>query len=63
MGSHVDERDRAEAIAGLRRAVETGVGEALEYRVRGDDDGSPRWIRDLIHVIRGRGGGPRSCAA
>jgi PAS domain S-box-containing protein len=57
-GSHVDERDRAEAMAGLRRAVETGVGEALEYRVRGDDDGSPRWIRDLIHVIRGRGGSP-----
>jgi PAS domain S-box-containing protein len=57
-GSHVDERDRAEAMAGLRRAVESGVGEALEYRVRGDDDGSPRWIRDLIHVIRGRGGSP-----
>jgi signal transduction histidine kinase/GAF domain-containing protein len=56
-GSHIDERDRAEAMAGLRRAVETGVGEALEYRVRGDDD-SPRWIRDLIHVIRGRGGSP-----
>ena len=57
-GSHVDERDRAEAMAGLRHAVETGVGEALEYRVRGGDDGSPRWIRDLIHVVRGRGGGP-----
>ena len=57
-GSHVDERDRAEAISGLRRAVETGVGEALEYRVRGEDDRSPRWIRDLIHVIRGRGGNP-----
>jgi signal transduction histidine kinase/putative methionine-R-sulfoxide reductase with GAF domain len=56
-GSHIDDRDRAEAMAGLRRAVETGVGEALEYRVRGDDD-SPRWIRDLIHVIRGRGGSP-----
>jgi signal transduction histidine kinase/GAF domain-containing protein len=56
-GSHIDERDRDEAVAGLRRAIESGVGEALEYRVPSEDD-SPRWIRDLIHVIRGRGGAP-----
>jgi PAS domain S-box-containing protein len=56
-GSHIDERDRVEAMAGLRRAIESGVGEGLEYRVP-SDDGSPRWIRDLIHVIRGRAGGP-----
>jgi signal transduction histidine kinase/GAF domain-containing protein len=56
-GSHIDERDHDEAMAGLRRAIESGVGEALEYRVLGDDE-SPRWIRDLIHVIRGRGGAP-----
>ena len=55
-GSHIDERDREEAMEGLQRAVDTGVGEALEYRVP-SEDGSPRWIRDLIHVIRGRGGG------
>jgi signal transduction histidine kinase/GAF domain-containing protein len=56
-GSHIDERDHDEAMAGLRRAIESGVGEALEYRVLGEDE-SPRWIRDLIHVIRGRGGAP-----
>lgn len=56
-GSHVDDRDRDEAMAGLRRAIESGVGEGLEYRVP-SDEGSPRWIRDLIHVIRGRGGAP-----
>jgi signal transduction histidine kinase/putative methionine-R-sulfoxide reductase with GAF domain len=56
-GIHIDERDREEAMAGLRRAIESGVGEALEYRVMSDDE-SPRWIRDLIHVIRGRGGAP-----
>jgi len=56
-GSHIDERDREEAMAGLRRAIESGVGEGLEYRVPSDDE-SPRWIRDLIHVIRGRGGAP-----
>ena len=56
-GSHIDERDREEAMAGLQRAIESGVGEALEYRVPSDDE-SPRWIRDLIHVIRGRGGAP-----
>jgi signal transduction histidine kinase/putative methionine-R-sulfoxide reductase with GAF domain len=55
-GSHIDERDREEAMEGLQRAIDTGVGEALEYRVP-SEDGSPRWIRDLIHVIRGRGGG------
>jgi signal transduction histidine kinase/putative methionine-R-sulfoxide reductase with GAF domain len=57
-GSHIDERDREEAMSGLRRAIESGVGEALEYRVTSDDE-SPRWIRDLIHVIRGRGGAPK----
>jgi signal transduction histidine kinase/putative methionine-R-sulfoxide reductase with GAF domain len=56
-GTHVDDRDRADAMAGLRRAIERGVGEALEYRVP-SGNGSPRWIRDLIHVIRGRGGAP-----
>jgi signal transduction histidine kinase/GAF domain-containing protein len=56
-GSHVDDRDREEAMAGLRRAIESGVGEGLEYRVP-TDGGAPRWIRDLIHVIRGRGGAP-----
>ena len=56
-GSHIDERDREEAMAGLQRAIESGVGEGLEYRVP-SDDGSPRWIRDLIHVIRGRGRRP-----
>jgi K+-sensing histidine kinase KdpD len=56
-GSHIDERDREEAMAGLERAIKSGVGEALEYRVPSDDE-SPRWIRDLIHVIRGRGGAP-----
>jgi signal transduction histidine kinase/putative methionine-R-sulfoxide reductase with GAF domain len=56
-GSHVDDRDREEAMAGLRRAIDSGVGEALEYRVP-SDGGAPRWIRDLIHVIRGRGGAP-----
>ncbi|MGH2679502.1 MAG: ATP-binding protein [Actinomycetota bacterium] len=57
-GSHIDRRDRQEAMAGLRRAIESGVGEALEYRVASEDDGSPRWIRDLIHVVRGRGSAP-----
>jgi signal transduction histidine kinase/putative methionine-R-sulfoxide reductase with GAF domain len=57
-GSHIDERDREESVAEMRRAIESGVGEALEYRVP-SEGGSPRWIRDLIHVIRGRGGSPK----
>ena len=56
-GSHIDDRDRDEALASLRRAIESGVGEGLEYRVP-TDLGTPRWIRDLVHVIRGRGGAP-----
>jgi signal transduction histidine kinase/GAF domain-containing protein len=56
-GSHIDGRDRVEATTGLRRVLETGVGEGLEYRVN-RSDGSTRWIRDLIHVVRGRAGGP-----
>ncbi len=56
-GSHIDERDREDAMAGLRRAFETGASEGLEYRVAWTD-GSTRWIRDLVHVIRGRGSGP-----
>ena len=57
-GSHIDERDRRDAVASMLRAIESGVGEALEYRVP-NDLGSPRWIRDLVHVIRGRGGAPK----
>jgi PAS domain S-box-containing protein len=56
-GSHIDERDRDEATAGLHQALGTGIGEALEYRVEARD-GATRWIRDLIHVVRGRGAGP-----
>ena len=56
-GSHIDERDRAEALAGLQRAIATGESEGLEYRVLDQGD-APRWIRDQVHVIRGRAGGP-----
>jgi signal transduction histidine kinase/GAF domain-containing protein len=56
-GSHVDERDRDDATRALRNTVEQGVGEALEYRVLGGD-GSTRWIRDLVHVVKSRGPGP-----
>jgi signal transduction histidine kinase/putative methionine-R-sulfoxide reductase with GAF domain len=56
-GSHIDERDREDALAGLHGAIATGEREGLEYRVLGPVD-SPRWIRDQVHVIRGRAGGP-----
>jgi PAS domain S-box-containing protein len=56
-GSHVDEPDRAQATARLHRAIETGVGEGLEYRVT-PPGGETRWIRDLVHVVRSRSGGP-----
>jgi signal transduction histidine kinase len=36
--------------------VEEGVGEPLEYRVLAQD-GSTRWIRDLVRVVKARGGG------
>jgi signal transduction histidine kinase/putative methionine-R-sulfoxide reductase with GAF domain len=54
-GSHIEERDRPDAMAGLQRALQSGVGEGLEYRVTAQG-GSTRWIRDLIHVVKGRGG-------
>jgi signal transduction histidine kinase/putative methionine-R-sulfoxide reductase with GAF domain len=57
-GSHIDERDRGDAVRSMLRAIESGVGEAVEYRVP-NELGSPRWIRDLVHVIRGRGGAPK----
>jgi signal transduction histidine kinase/putative methionine-R-sulfoxide reductase with GAF domain len=56
-GSHVDQRDRTDVVAALRAAVEAGVGEPLEYRVAGAD-GSTRWIRDIVHVVKARGAGP-----
>ena len=56
-GSHIYERDREDAMTALLGAIESGVGEGLEYRVT-SDSGAPRWIRDLVHVIRGRGGTP-----
>jgi len=56
-GAHIDERDRQEATHAMRDVVEGGVGEALEYRVPGSD-GSTRWIRDLVNVVKARGAGP-----
>jgi PAS domain S-box-containing protein len=56
-GAHVDERDREEAARAMAAVIEEGVGEALEYRVT-SSDGSVRWIRDLVHVVRARGAGP-----
>jgi signal transduction histidine kinase len=44
-------------VAALRAAVEASVGEPLEYRVAGAD-GSTRWIRDIVHVVKARGAGP-----
>ncbi len=58
-GSHIDQRDRDEAVRALREAVDTGVGEPLEYRVVGGD-GATRWIRDIVHVVTERGGSPRA---
>ena len=55
-GAHIDERDREAAVRDLRRVVEEGVGEPLEYRVLAQD-GSTRWIRDLVRVVKARGGG------
>ena len=54
-GSHVDEVDRHDAIDHLRRMVDSGVGEGLEYRIK-RQDGSARWVRDQIHVVHRRGG-------
>ncbi|HET9672006.1 MAG TPA: ATP-binding protein [Actinomycetota bacterium] len=56
-GSHIDDRDREEAVGTLRASVEQGVGGAVEYRVVGGD-GSTRWIRDIVHVVTPRGKGP-----
>jgi signal transduction histidine kinase/putative methionine-R-sulfoxide reductase with GAF domain len=56
-GSHIDDRDRGDALTALDEAIESGESEGLEYRVP-TEDGSPRWIRDLVHVVRGRGGRP-----
>jgi signal transduction histidine kinase/GAF domain-containing protein len=56
-GAHIDEQDRDEATRELRAVIEQGSGAALEYRVPGSE-GSPRWIRDLVHIVKARGGGP-----
>jgi signal transduction histidine kinase/GAF domain-containing protein len=56
-GAHIDEHDREGAVREMRRLVEDGVGDALEYRVLAQD-GSTRWIRDLVRVVKARGVGP-----
>jgi signal transduction histidine kinase/putative methionine-R-sulfoxide reductase with GAF domain len=55
-GSHIDERDRDDALRGLREAVDAGDRRALEYRA--STVGSNRWIRDLVRVVKTRAGGP-----
>ena len=55
-GSHIDARDREDATRALLRAIESGVGEVGVSRP--ERSRLPRCIRDLVHVIRGRGGAP-----
>jgi PAS domain S-box-containing protein len=54
-GEHILEHDRPQAEAEIGRAVADGRDGSLEYRVVAPD-GRTAWIRDLVHVTRGRRG-------
>ena len=50
-GDHVAEDERAEATRLCRAAIAEDRDVNLEYRVQASD-GSVRWLRDLVHVVR-----------
>ncbi len=54
-GDHILADDRAEMLDASRTATAEGRDHNLEYRV-GSSDGRPRWIRDVVHVVRGAQG-------
>jgi len=51
-GSHIDPRDRDDAMDAMRLAAEKGEDQELEYRTR-TPEGETAWIRDLVHVVAG----------
>jgi PAS domain S-box-containing protein len=51
-GSHVREDDRDRAVGAVRSAVDAAADASVEYPVEAPDGGT-RWIRDLVHVVRG----------
>ena len=54
-GSHIDRRDRDDALSSMRAAAELGEDQELEYRMR-TPEGDTVWIRDLVHVVAGAQG-------
>jgi PAS domain S-box-containing protein len=54
-GDHVWATDRDVALAACAAANVSDVDTIIEYRVP-DPGGGERWIRDLIHVVRGASG-------
>ena len=48
---HIAPADRDVAVATCRAAIADARDVSIEYRVE-SKDGSPRWIRDLVHVER-----------
>jgi PAS domain S-box-containing protein len=57
-GDHVMDQDRDSAITTARVAADAGQDQSIEYRVRAPG-GATRWIRDMVHVIRGGQGARR----
>ncbi len=57
-GDHIADKDRAGAQVALLGSVADVTDVALEYRARAND-GSVRWMRDLIHPVRATQGGTR----
>ena len=49
--AHIAAADRETAVAAFRAAVDDARDVSIEYRIE-TDDGSTRWIRDLVHVER-----------
>jgi len=54
-GSHIDPRDRGEAMGAMREAAASGSDHSLEYRMF-TPEGEYLWIRDLVHVVAGAQG-------
>ena len=57
-GDHIADQDRAGAREALRKCVSEVTDVSLEYRAPAED-GSIRWMRDLIHPVRATQGGAR----
>jgi signal transduction histidine kinase/GAF domain-containing protein len=54
-GHHIADEDRAATVEACLATIASGEDRSLDYRIE-TPDGRARWVRDVVHVVRGAQG-------